>query len=162
MKSAIGGVSLFQIVIVFVLLFTGFICLSINQSKAYNVKDQIIKAIERENGIDLTKDITSGNNKAMETIIDYLSAVSFRTTGICPSDDENLMYVGYNREGRIDSKNPVFCIAEINFSKGITQQSSELPSMSYYKVVVFFQLDLPVFKSAFGFRTIGETKTLYS
>ena len=40
MKESIGGFSLFNIVIVFVILFTGYISLSINYSKAYNVKNE--------------------------------------------------------------------------------------------------------------------------
>ena len=51
MREAIGGTWLFQIVIVFILLFTGFLCLSINRSKAFNVKDQIIQTIQSYNGI---------------------------------------------------------------------------------------------------------------
>ena len=42
MKEAFGGFSLFNIVIVFVLLFAGYISMSINYSKAYNVKNEIL------------------------------------------------------------------------------------------------------------------------
>ena len=56
MREAIGGTWLFQIVIVFILLFTGYMCLSINHSKAYNVKSEILEIIERYNGIDLSQD----------------------------------------------------------------------------------------------------------
>ena len=48
MKEAIGGVSLFQIVILFLLLFTGVMCLTINHSKAFGVKDEIINIIETD------------------------------------------------------------------------------------------------------------------
>ena len=39
MKEAVGGFSLFTIVIAFVVIFTGYISLSINYSKAYNVRE---------------------------------------------------------------------------------------------------------------------------
>ena len=48
MKEAIGGVSLFQIVILFLLLFTGVMCLTINHSKAFGVKDEIINILETD------------------------------------------------------------------------------------------------------------------
>lgn len=165
MRQAVGGLGLFQIVILFVLIFTGFICLSINQSRAYNVKDQILKSIESESGIDLTTD-TNGNNPALEKIIDYLTRVSYRTAGACPAsidiNGRKVEYVGFNRDGKIDSKNSVFCIAKIEVDQDFpkTNGIDELPSMSYYNVVVFFQLDLPVFRDAFGFRTVGETKII--
>ena len=51
MREAIGGTWLFNLVIFFVLLFAGYMCLSINYSKAFNVKDKIINEIERNGGI---------------------------------------------------------------------------------------------------------------
>ena len=48
MREAIGGISIFQIVILFILLFTGVMCLTINHSKAFGVKDEIITIIENE------------------------------------------------------------------------------------------------------------------
>jgi hypothetical protein len=92
-REAIGGTWLFQIVIVFVLLFTGYMCLTINHSKAFNVKNTIINAIERENGINLTN---PEGDAAMDTIKEYLQSQSYRTTGNCPSG-----YTGYNRNGEI-------------------------------------------------------------
>ena len=51
MREAIGGTWIFQIVIFFILLFTGYMCMSINHSKAFNVKNTIIKEIERAEGV---------------------------------------------------------------------------------------------------------------
>ena len=39
--------------------------------------------------------------------------------------------------------------------------NEELPKMYYYQVVVFYQLDLPVFHELFNFRVVGNTKVLY-
>ena len=50
MREAIGGSWLFNIVIFFVILFTGYMCLSINHTKAFNVKDDIVK-YQNEKGI---------------------------------------------------------------------------------------------------------------
>lgn len=147
MREAIGGTWLFQIVIVFVLLFTGYMCLTINHSKAFNVKNTIIKAIEREEGADLTN---PESDSAILKIVDYLKETSYRTTGTCPNG-----YTGYNRDGKIDSKNSAFCIA-----KQSAISSSEMPDMSYYRVVVFYQLDLPIFNSVFNFKVTGDTKLL--
>ena len=48
MREAIGGTWLFNLVIFFVLLFAGYMCLSINYSKAFGVKDKIINELERK------------------------------------------------------------------------------------------------------------------
>ena len=147
MREAIGGTWIFQIVIFFILLFTGYMCLSINHSKAFNVKNTIVKAIEREEGINLND---PENDPAIQKIVEYLKQTSYRTTGKCPDG-----YMGYNRDGKIDSRNSSFCIAEQT-----ARSASELPSMNYYRIVVFYQLDLPIFRSVFEFRVSGDTKII--
>ena len=63
------------------------------------------------------------------------------------------------------SKNPVFCIAPIRVdSEGCASGETcfnELPDMTYYRVVVFYQLDLPIFHDLFNFKIVGDTKTLF-
>lgn len=147
MREAIGGTWIFQIVIFFVLLFTGYMCLSINHTKAFNVKNAMINAIEREEGMNLT---SPENDPAIGKIVEYLKQTSYRTTGKCPDG-----YIGYNRDGKIDGRNSAFCIAEKS-----ARSASDMPNMKYYRIVVFYQLDLPIFRSIFEFRVSGDTKIL--
>jgi hypothetical protein len=51
MKEAIGGTSLFLIVIVILSAFAMYISLSVNWSTAYKVKDEIIFYIEKNRGV---------------------------------------------------------------------------------------------------------------
>ena len=169
MREAIGGTWLFQIVIVFILLFTGFMCLTINRTKAFNVKDQIIQTIQSYNGIDLTN---SDGNEALAEITSYMKENAYRTSGVRPEAEvvngEKHEYRCFNRDGKSsDGKNDnaVFCIAEIPVNgEGCTEGLtcfSELPNIRYYRIVVFYQLDLPIFKNMFNFRIVGDTKVLY-
>ncbi len=147
MREAIGGTWLFQIVITIILIFTGYLCLSINHSKAFNVKNSIINAIEIEEKVDLRN---PESDPAIRKIVDTIRKISYRTTGTCPSG-----YQGFNRDGKIDSRASAFCIkAERSFS------SSEFPDMYYYRIVVFYQLDLPVFNNLFKFQIKGDTKSM--
>jgi len=162
MKDAIGGTWLFQIVIVFILLFTGFMCLSINRSKAFNVKDKIIQTIQTYNGIDLS----GAGSSAMDEIVDYIKDNSYRTTGVKPPDEtvngSKVSYDCFKRDVTPTESKPVFCIAHMNVKNEVgVEESFELPDMSYYRVVVFYQLDLPVFHDLFNFRVVGDTKLLY-
>lgn len=165
MREAIGGTWIFQIVVFFILLFTGFMCLTINQSKAYGVKSAMLESIERHNGIDLTSDIESEDPALME-IVAALSDRAYRTTGTCPNSYvdpitlESFPYTGFTRDGKLTSTDPAFCIAKIETADYQPQEVSELPSMSYYRVVVFYQLDLPVFHDVFNFSLKGDTKLL--
>ena len=161
MREAIGGTWLFQIVIIFILLFTGFMCLSINRSKAKKKKNQIIQTIQSYNGINLNQNYEDGDEGPLADIVSYITANSYRTTGEIPTDHDN--YVCYSRDGRQVNSNPVFCIARVNAVQDAQSSSSydELPNMYYYHVVVFYQLDLPVFHELFNFKVVGDTKILY-
>ena len=152
MKESIGGVTLFNIVIVFVLLFAGYISMSINYSKAYNVKNEILNIIRNQGGVctSSTRDNTNCYNFA-EQITDYFREANYRSTGSC--DDG---WVGYNREGLIDNNNPAFCVTAVR-----ANSNSELPNALYYQVKVFYQLDLPVINSLFEFSIYGETARIY-
>lgn len=167
MREAIGGTWIFQIVIVFILLFTAFMCLSINRSKAFNVKDRIVQSIQTHNGFEIGSQADgSGSDKsAINEIVEYLSESAYRTIGKCPDSS----YVGYSRDGKPSESNAAFCIAKINSSQKIMNNScgggsncieDELPEMSYYRVVVFYQLDLPIFHDLFNFNLVGETKMI--
>ncbi len=159
MREAIGGTWLFQIVIFFVLLFTGYMCLTINHTKAFNVKNNIIKTIEREQGVNLNN---PESDPAIKMIVEYLKENAYRTTGVCPKDvvdkktgEVITRYYGYNRDGKLDSRNSAFCIAE-----QVVRNYDDMPNMRYYRVSVFYQLDLPIFKSIFEFKVSGDTKIM--
>ncbi|MBR1749012.1 MAG: hypothetical protein IJ743_04360 [Bacilli bacterium] len=167
MRESIGGTWLFQIVIVFILLFTGFMCLSINRSKAFNVKNFILETIQSNNG-DL--------NASMPDIVEYMKSNAYRTSGVKSGDikppdnckgktiaNDYGKYKCYNREGKEDNKNsPVFCVAKLyvdNKNGCLDNKYTELPNMFYYRIVVFYQLDLPFFHDVFNFKITGDTKT---
>ena len=157
MKEAIGGFSLFNIVIVFVLVFTGYVSMSINYSKAYNVKNEIINIIKNHGGV-CTDSVGSGTycSNFAEQITDYFKEASYKSTRDCDTNDD---WVGFDRNGQLisDGKNAAFCV------KGIRANgNSELPNALYYKVKVFYQLDLPIISRIFDFSITGETARVYS
>lgn len=160
MREAIGGTWLFNLVIFFVLLFTGYMCLSINYTKAFNVKDKIINEIERNGGI---KQYSSGNDYALSNISEYMKEVGYRTTGKC---DKNIYQYGCNTDGKCvdinENSSYAFCLKEVKANDTYTHANSEeFPYISYYKVQVFYQLDLPVIRQMFNFSIKGDTKLLY-
>lgn len=157
MKESIGGFSLFNIVIVFVLIFAGYISLSINYSKAYNVKNEIVNIIRNQGGV-CTSDSPSYTDNCYnftEQIVDYFKEANYRTTGNCKNN-----WVGYSRDGRylgINADNAAFCVNAIK-----ANSNSELPNALYYQIKVFYQLDLPIISSIFEFSILGETSRIYS
>ena len=150
MKEAIGGTWLFQIVIVFILLFAGYMCLTINHNKAFAIKSEIIESLSRNGGVNKSE------------ITDILSKASYRTSGSCRkyNKDNESEWDGVTRDGVLQkggSNSDVFCVRKIVVSGG----NPELPERYYYQVRVFYQLDLPVFNSLFSFTVKGDTSSIY-
>lgn len=155
MKEAVGGFSLFNIVIVFVLLFAGYVSLSINYSKAYNVKNEIINIIKNQGGICTSSTASSDNNcyNFKEQITDYFQEANYRITHNCEDG-----WVGFSRTGELlsDGKNAAFCVKVI-----AENSNSELPVAVYYQVKVFYQLDLPLINNLIELSITGETSRIY-
>lgn len=147
MKEAYGGTFLFQIVILFLLLFTAIMCITINQTKAFAVKDDLINYIETNDGLNL-----SGTQLA-DGINEILTKDGYFTTGNKCGNG----YTGYSREGKKLSEgaqNPALCIKKIN--------SGSQAGGCYYEIKVFYKLDIPVLSTIFNFTETGKTKELYT
>lgn len=167
MKESISITSIFQIVILFILLFTAIMILTINNSNAFATKNEIINIINFNNGRYLDE---HNKEKLDDDIIDAIKTASYRNTGKCPSDG----YVGYRKDGHVVSSNEKasICIKEVNVTEGYDNYLSDLipddlyakddliPG-KYYVVLVFYQLDLPVLGQIFDMKTKGETRVIY-
>lgn len=162
MKESMSITAIFQIVILFILLFTAIMALTINNSNAFGIKDQIVNILEANNG----NYIESGTLN--EEIINLIESTSYRTTGKCDED-----FIGFDRTGAQVSYNQdaSICIKEVNATEGLDNYLSEIlgdtvatgdfKTGKYYQIVVFFQLDIPVVKQVYNFKSKAETKVIY-
>ena len=159
MRESISITTIFQIFILFVLLFTAIMALTINNSNAFGVKDSIVNAIEALDG-----NYTDGAD-LNEEIVKVIQETSYRTSGKCPDG-----YDGFDRAGNSvgsNSSDAAVCISEVDVTGGLDEAFSgfaqnDFVDGKYYKVVLFFQLDIPVFKQIFNFKTVGETRIIYN
>lgn len=148
MREAIGGTWLLTIVLVFIVLFSSFLALSINYSKAFKVKNGIVNIIEKKEGL----------SEASQTEIEkYLSTVGYLVYSKCPKNlteqgDGTLVsgFIPYTA----DASQYRYCVAK-------TEDDSGNIKKSYYKVTVFFRVDLPILGDIFTFPISGETKPIY-
>ena len=162
MRESIGGTALFQITIIFLLLFTGVMCITINHSKAFAVKDKILDIIQN------SAVITGSDNKLDDEIItditNYINESGYRITNKCPSD-----YTGYTRNGyETTGKDASICVRAVNVSKGIDNSTKnkvgdgDMPNMYYYDIILFYQIDAPIISDVFNFSIKSSTKVIYS
>lgn len=154
MRNAVGSYILFVIVIFFVVLFSGYICISINKAKAFNTKNEIVKAVERY-APDIDPD-NLGNSGFSEDIRRIMSEAGYRNDGKC-EDGKNVQ--GYTKEGsRCSNDKCAFCIETTAVN---SNGAGSGLSGNYYKITTFYHLDLPIISSVFNLKTTGETKVIY-
>ena len=168
MKEAIGGTWLFGIVIVFIMIFATIISVSVNWSRAYKVKDEIINQIEKNNGF---------NEDTKAAIDEYIGGLGYRSTGECPDDGD--VWYGVVADGSSPSRSKGYrgkngknyCLKRNDIVRKEKNSKGQcvtvvgaigLPESAYYSVAVFFKLDMPIIGSIFEFNITGETSTLYN
>ena len=148
MREARGGTWLFGLVITFIVFFASFLAVSINYSKAFNVKNNIVDLIGKYEG---------NNNCTRKHISNYLSTVGYLVPGKCPTDDA-YNYTGYDLNGNaVDpGKKAYYCI-----SNDSNDNANVVLKKEFYRVVIFFRIDLPIVGDLTTFRIKGETESIY-
>lgn len=152
MREAFSGTALFMIVIFFVVLFTGYLCMSINQNKAFAVKNSVVRIIER-NGIGKGIDELVSDPKFIKEIKDELNTASYRSTGKCGD------WIGIKADGTKGTPS-VICIAIVASDSSSKNNSNPSQRLHYYKVKTFYQFDIPGFKDFFQWTIEGTTKAM--
>ncbi len=145
MRESIGATWIYIIAIALVLLFSSYLALSINYSRAFRVKNEIINIIERNKGM---------NNKAQEEIQEYLINVGYRTTGEC---DDAVTVKGYSTASSGTTEDAMYCVENIMAHDA----TGEFPEIYYFRVTVFFRLDVPILSSIFHFDVAGDSKVIF-
>lgn len=152
MRETIGTTWIFQLVIAFILIFASYLAIMTNYAKAFKSKNEVVSIIEKYEGL------TSGGLKGIGIVNNYLSASGYHSKGACTA--------GYYGAVRLDDFTPsafeyvdnnnnkkyYYCVQKVTFTGTKVK--------SYYNVVLFFNLDLPVLGQLFTFRATGSTTEL--
>ena len=164
MREAISGTTLFMIVIFFVLLFAGYLCLSINQNKAFAVKNAIVRITERHGiGVTNASGLAAKSNWKDE-IEKELKYIGYNSRGEC--DDAS--WTGFDVHGNIpaDPHDVFFCIKAIKKEDecSVCEEHKQTPNsnLHYFQIKTFYHFDIPVIREVFKLAVEGTTKPLRS
>jgi len=95
MRESIGGTWLLGFVVIFIVIFAAFLAVSINYTKAFQTKNQLINLIEENEGY---------SNRTIKKIDEYIEETGYSTNSVrCTSGDLEMEDSGYCIE-RICSK----------------------------------------------------------
>ena len=74
MRQTIGGTWIMQLMILFILLFVGFIILTLNYSKTVKVKNEVVSMFEKYEGL---------NEESIKLVNEFLLASGYAGMGEC-------------------------------------------------------------------------------
>jgi len=154
MREAKGGAWLMGVVVFFIVLFTSYLAVSVNHSRAFNVKNAIVDIIERHNGYTIC---------ARREIECYLRSVGYATGGSCnigQMRDPDGVDTGSSWEPALDlqfANGPAYCIRRHDMNPETIMIDHR---QAYFSVAVFFRVDLPILHNVFTFPVFGETRTI--
>lgn len=140
MRESIGSTWILQLIIVFILLFVGFLTLTLSYSKSYKIKNETMSVIEKYEG--LTSD-------SVKIINNYLTYNNYNAKGKCEDsswyglDDLSVTTL----EAAQPNKKYYYCL-----KKRISKHKKH-----YYEINTFFQFNLPVVGNFTSFTIEGST-----
>lgn len=147
MREAIGGTWLTQLIIVFMLIFVAFLALSLNYTKAFKVKNELLSIIEKREGI------TSGDDGSIAIMNNYLASNNYSVTKSCDVGSYGVTDLNRSTVELVtnNGKKYYYCITKIN------SPSSNNGGKVYYKINTFFYFNLPILGDLFTFDINGTS-----
>lgn len=161
MRDAIGGTVNIAIVIFLIALLSGYLAFSVNYTKAFRVKNEIINYIEEYEGFDC-----NNSSNMRERIKQYIDSQHYKL----PNN-----YMNYvSNELSSNPENKYFCDTEGGYcvmrnisippKNGNTTETAL--QGSYYTVVTFVNIEVPIIQNIFQaiatqFNVRGDTRVLY-
>ena len=147
MREAIGQVYTLQIILVFVLLINGYMAYSVNYTRAFRVKNQIINYIEQYEGAE---------GKEVQTkIADYTKQMTYNV-----SNQQITTYKNNHTDAVCQND---WCYIPHSVNK---EEADGTRQGKYYTVTTFVNIDIPVINNLIGpgsfLEVKGETKTIYT
>lgn len=156
MRQTISGTWVFMLVILFTLIFAAYIALTINYSKSFKTKNEVLSLIEKNEGF---------TDNGVKLINGYLSQSGYKTLGNCHLQDDTVVYGAKSIDPDTSVENAFERVTDPGkkyyycFSK-YTNYHSYFKSRAYYKINFFFHFDLPVLGDLHTFDVEGQTSEI--
>lgn len=150
MRDAIGGIVNLVIIVVFLVIVSGYLAFNVNYTKAFRVKNKIISTIEEYEGN------CPADGKGCDKIInDYINSMGYDNTNLINCDSYNTDKIKYYKRNG-------YCVgASYSNSQSNIQDKGQT---AYFKVKTYITIDMPIIRNVIPnigmFEITGDTKTV--
>lgn len=151
MRQTIASTWVYQLVIIFILLFVSFLTLSLTYSKAFKNKNELLNIIEKYEGI---------TQESIAIMNNYLVSNGYKAMKSCPSNDGLPWYGISDIHGKnisfreaVPGEKYYYCVRR--------QKSSASNNKVYYELKLFFRFNLPVVENIGTFTVDGSTSDVF-
>ena len=185
MKAGISNIWLLGIIIIFILVFAAYITISVNYTRSFKIKNEVLNIIEEHKGMTDSAGIP-GQSKipghegeiirvhpgTLQTINLYLRGNNYTSMGNCSVKDD---YEGTTWYGVKDLSNSAFTALHnyevvqpktkyyYCFTKIPTGNVSSGPYQTFmYRVRLFYKFELPAISEWLSIKVEGTTSDIYN
>lgn len=143
MRDAFGGIVNIAMIVIFLVVVSGYLAFNVNYTKAFRVKNKIISAYEQYEG-----NCTKTSSQCRKQIQDYMKQVGYTTQKLKDSS-----YTGCDNG---------YCYQEI-----VVQDANKYEKRNkkvYYKIKTQINIDIPIINKILPglriFEVTGDTKVI--
>lgn len=148
MRQTVGATWTLQLVVVFILLFVGYIVLTLNYSRTIKIKNEMISIVEKYDGI---------TNQSIGLLNNFLVSSNYNAKGTCENKQGvygvKILEEGRNTIEEADGTNSYYyCIRKYEGAN----------KTNYYQITLFYKFNLPVIGDLSNFSVKGSTSNFQS
>ena len=149
MREAVGTTWIFQLVIIFTLIFVSFLALSINYSRAFRIKNEILTIMEKYEGVG------DQEGHSVSIINNYLRNNAYGVKGACREGEYGALSLNDNILEYVSAGGSnnryYYCV------KPIPTYTVAKQNQFRFNIRVFFKFNLPVIGELMTFSIDGTT-----
>jgi len=178
MKAGISNIWLLGMIAVFIFIFSAYVIISVNYTKSFKMKNEILSIIERGKGMTGTgcksgwcmgktqaSELGSGDihvgPATFQAVNIYLLGNAYNATGYCPDEvEESGCWYGVTSLDKFEYEYPAkkdtryyYCFSKFRKGTGKTNKFTKY----YYKVRLFYKMEIASILSFLSVRVDGKT-----
>lgn len=148
MKQSVSTTTIFQLVIIFTLIFSAFLALTITYNRIYKIRNETILILEKY----------EGKENSIELINNFLSGNGYRVKGKCEAGEFGISSLSSTAYSNNLDDEYYYCIKSVvnNKNSNVTAASKTLK----YEIRVFYKFNLPFIGDILTFDITGETEDI--